>query len=124
MKPHRIHVVTAIFARASLSGQSSTCSLRKRTIFGAWLLGLAAAALAIPNYSFAQGAAPAATVYPAGASFFDQKVNTTSPGRTMILLNSGTAPMNITKIVTSGNFSQTQQLRRVPGSRRELQHRG
>ena len=107
MKPHRIHVVAAIFARAFLSGQSSICSPRKRTIFGVWLLGLAAAALAIPSYSFAQGTAPAATVYPAGASFFDQKVNTTSPGRTMILLNSGTAPMNITKIVTSGNFSQT-----------------
>ena len=51
--------------------------------------------------------APAATVYPMGVSFFDQKVNTTSPGRTVVLLNNGTAPLNITKITVGGNFSQT-----------------
>lgn len=48
-----------------------------------------------------------ADLYPDGISFFDQKVGTTGPAQKITLLNSGTAPLNIVKMVTSASFTQT-----------------
>jgi hypothetical protein len=48
-----------------------------------------------------------ADLYPDGISFFDQKVGTTGPAQKITLLNSGTAPLNIVKMVTTANFTQT-----------------
>ena len=48
-----------------------------------------------------------ADLYPDGISFFDQKVGTVGPAQKITLLNSGTAVLNIVKMVTSANFTQT-----------------
>ena len=53
------------------------------------------------------GTAPVAGIAPASLTFFSQVVNTTSAAQTVVLSNSGTGPLTITSIATSGDFSQT-----------------
>ncbi|MCU1284984.1 MAG: hypothetical protein JWO13_1334 [Acidobacteriales bacterium] len=52
-------------------------------------------------------AQPNASVSPTTLSFSTRLVNTTSGSQTVTLRNTGTAPLNIASIATSGNFSQT-----------------
>jgi len=53
--------------------------------------------------------ATAVTVSPTSLSFSSQNVGTTSPAQNVTITNTGTAPLNITKISTSagGDFSET-----------------
>jgi hypothetical protein len=51
--------------------------------------------------------APAVTLSPTSLEFPDQPYNTTSAPLTATLTNSGTAPLNITAISTTGDFAQT-----------------
>ena len=61
--------------------------------------------------------AQTATVTPLSISFGNQPVNTTSGIRTVTLLNTGTGPLTITDISTTGDFSATHSCATVnPGS--------
>ncbi len=53
------------------------------------------------------GTAPAVTLAPASLDFGPQAVGWTSPPHTVTLTNSGTGALNITSIVTSGDFAET-----------------
>jgi len=53
------------------------------------------------------GTAPVAGVAPAGLTFFPQVLGTISAAQTVVLSNSGTGPLTIMNIATSGDFSQT-----------------
>jgi hypothetical protein len=53
------------------------------------------------------GTAPVAAVAPTGLTFFPQLVSSTSDAETVVLSNSGTGPLTITKTAASGDFSQT-----------------
>ncbi len=52
------------------------------------------------------GTAPVASVTPASLTFPSQVVNTTSSGRNVTLLNSGTGPLQVTSVVATAPFSQ------------------
>ena len=51
--------------------------------------------------------APAATLCPTNLSFGSQAIGTTSPGQPIILTNTGSSPLSITGIATSGDFAQS-----------------
>ena len=53
------------------------------------------------------GIAPAASFAPTSLAFGNQNVNTTSAAQTVTLTNSGTAALNITSIVASAPYAQT-----------------
>jgi len=68
---------------------------------GACLLGCLAAFL-FPASLSAQ--TPTATLYPEGVTFFDEQVGATSPGQLVVVSNSGSVTLTITKISISGDF--------------------
>jgi hypothetical protein len=53
------------------------------------------------------GIAPAVALSTASLTFTDQVVGTTSGAQTITLSNTGSAPLNITSIVVSGDFAET-----------------
>ena len=53
------------------------------------------------------GAGPAVTLSPTTLTFASQLVNTTSPAQNVTLTNTGTGTLNITSIVPSGDFAET-----------------
>ena len=50
---------------------------------------------------------PAVALYPQTLTFSDRATGFTSPAQTVTLINSGSAPLSITSIVTNGDFGQT-----------------
>jgi|HubBroStandDraft_6_1064221.scaffolds.fasta_scaffold00009_101 hypothetical protein len=88
--------------------------LLKRLTF--FLLLLTAAAVLRPVALSAQAVA-GATFYPIGLTFFDQQIGTTSPTQIVMLLNSGTAPLTLTKRTVTGNFTASAGCTTIaPGS--------
>ena len=61
----------------------------------------------IPLLTALYPAAPAMTLSPASLTFAAQAVATASAAQTITVTNSGNAPLNVTQIVTAGDFNET-----------------
>lgn len=53
------------------------------------------------------GTKPVLSIAPSGLSFAPQVLNTTSAAQQIIVSNTGTGPLNITNVIKSGDFAQT-----------------
>ncbi len=78
----------------------------------------------IPLLTAAYPAAPAMTVVPGSLTFVAQAVGTASAAQTITVTNSGTAALTMSQIVTSGDFTETNNLRGHDRGGRELRHSG
>ena len=78
---------------------------------GAWSLFLLAAILTCASNLWAQAATPSVTLTPTSLTFGTQVVGTTGGSEpvveSVVLKNSGTAPLSISNISIKGNYSQT-----------------
>ncbi len=61
----------------------------------------------IPLLTAAYPAAPAMTLSPTSLTFATQAVATASDAQTIVITNSGNAPLSVAQIVTSGDFAET-----------------
>jgi hypothetical protein len=69
----------------------------------------------IPLLTAANPAAPAMTLSPGSLAFATQAVGTASAAQTITVTNSGNAALTVTQIVTSGDFTETDNCAGVSG---------
>ena len=89
-------IISVIFAPRGIGGISGAIAIRDNTPAGTHGIALAGT-----------GVAPAVNFSPSGLTFGGQPVGTTGPAQIITLISIGSAALNLSSIVFSGEFAQT-----------------